>query len=155
MSITPLMYCVDVFIKFFKLIHSVKCNINHDLIHSYNCKAIIIWIVIILIYHKTWCSILGKYTWWNITRTYFFLYYVGTLFADFFNRCLWSYTYSGGSSSVGKPTTTTNPLMKRHAPVTPNISAIHQALFNRSQPPTSGQVFLVKLPKPQAKKDTL
>ncbi|XP_050716708.1 uncharacterized protein LOC126998750 isoform X1 [Eriocheir sinensis] len=61
---------------------------------------------------------------------------------------------SGGSSSVVKPTTT-NPVMKRHAPVTPNISAIHQALFNRSQPPTSGQVFLVKLPKPQAKKDII
>ncbi|KAG0699143.1 polymerase delta-interacting protein 3 [Chionoecetes opilio] len=59
--------------------------------------------------------------------------------------------FSGGTSSVMRPRAT-NPAIKRQRPVTPNITAIHEALFNRSQPPTSDQVFLVKLPRPPTKK---
>lgn len=73
----------------------------------------------------------------------FHMYYIVTIF--------WLDSNSGGNSSAVRPTAT-NPAIKRQRAVTPNITAIHQALFNRSHPPASDQVFLVKLPKPTVKK---
>ena len=91
---------------------------------------------------------IGNYKWLLSYASYkngapFLMYNLMILF--------WHDANSGGSSAMARPTTT-NPAMKRHRPVTPNITAIHQALFNRSQPPASDQVFLVKLPKAPTKK---
>ncbi|KAK4293711.1 hypothetical protein Pmani_033610 [Petrolisthes manimaculis] len=53
----------------------------------------------------------------------------------------------GGTKRTSRP--------RQEEMIAPDISAIHQALFNRHQPPASIHTFVVKVPKPQPRENSI